>query len=225
MAMSERVRTPISKDDKPPQKSTKFPKVMDFLSEIYKGILIEDLTNLEFESTHLEKSKKEGETTKDKEHKAEEPKEDKPKSVILEGISELERDNILITKEKRKDHQGIISISFHSRRVHFTFNRWLAEQFLLHYQGNKDVEARLDFLKRLERVECKHILGFSQMPFLEVLEKERVSKLEAVKNILSSMPEEQREKIFPRRNGMEPETARAIVKLMESQVDLVLFYL
>ena len=100
---------------------------MDFLSEIYKGILIEDLTNLEFESTHLEKSKKEGETTKDKEHKQEELKEDKAKSVILEGISELERDNILITKEKRKDHQGIISISFHSRRVHFAFNFWLAE--------------------------------------------------------------------------------------------------
>ena len=63
------------------------------------------------------------------------------------------------------------------------------------------------------------------MPFLEVLEKERVSQLDAVKNMLSSMTEEQKEKIFPSRNGMEPETARAIVKLMESQVDLVMFYL
>ena len=39
------------------------------------------------------------------------------------------------------------------------------------------------------------------------------------------MTEEQKEKIFPSRNGMEPETARAIVRLMESQVDLVMFYL
>ena len=223
MAMSEKVRTPISKDDNPPEKSTKFPEALSLLSKFHNGNLIEDLTNLEFESTRLEKSKKEGETTKDKEHKPEELKEDKAKSVILEGISELERDNILIKKKKRKDHQGIISISFHSRRVHFAFNFWLAEQFLLHAKGNKDVEARLDFLKRLERVECKHILGFSQMPFLEVLEQEKESKLKAVKNVLPSMTEEQKEKIFTIK--MESETARAIVKLMESQVDLVIFYL
>ena len=63
------------------------------------------------------------------------------------------------------------------------------------------------------------------MPFLEVLEKERVSKLKAVKNVLPSMTEEQKEKTFTNTNGMEPETARAIVELMESQVDLVMFYL
>ena len=63
------------------------------------------------------------------------------------------------------------------------------------------------------------------MPFWEVIEQERVSKLEAIKNILPSLTEEQREKAFTNSNGMDPETARAIVKLIESQVDLVMFYL
>ena len=83
MAMSEKVRTPISKDDNPPEKSTKFPEALSLLSKFHNGNLIEDLTNLEFESTHLKKSKKEGETTKDKEPKQEELKEDKSKSAIL----------------------------------------------------------------------------------------------------------------------------------------------
>ena len=127
MAMSEKVPRRLSKEEQPPEKSTKFPKVMDFLSQIYKGNLIEDLTNLEFESTRLEKSKKEGETTKDKEPKQEELKEDKSKSAILEGVGELEENNILIRKDKFRKGQGISTISFHSRRVHFAFNFWLAE--------------------------------------------------------------------------------------------------
>ena len=63
------------------------------------------------------------------------------------------------------------------------------------------------------------------MPFWEVIEQERVSKLEAIKNILPSLTEEQKEKAFTNSKGMDPETARGVVKLMESQVDLVMFYL
>ena len=74
------MRTQISKDDNPPKKSTKFQDALSLLSKFHKGNLIEDLTNLEFESSHLEKNEKEGETAKDKEHKQEELKEDKPES-------------------------------------------------------------------------------------------------------------------------------------------------
>ena len=57
-----------------------------------------------------------------------------------------------------------------------------------------------------------------------MLEQERVSKLEAIKKILPSLTEEQKEKAFKNSSGIDPETASAIVKLMESQVDLVMFY-
>ena len=72
-------------------------------------------------------NKKEGETTKHKEHKQEELKEDKAESKIEKDIRELERDNIFIRNEKFIEGERITSISFHSRRVHFAFNRWLAE--------------------------------------------------------------------------------------------------
>ena len=128
MAMEEKVRTPTSKDKDPPYKSEKFPEALSLLSKIHNGNLIEDLTNLEFKTYHIEKKKKkEGETIKEKKQKQEELKVEKPESKFLDEIGKLQESNILIKKEKLTNGEEIMSISFHSRRVHFAFNRWLAE--------------------------------------------------------------------------------------------------
>ena len=77
-----------------------------------------------------------------------------------------------------------------------------------------------------ERVECRHILNFALLPFLEALEEEKVLKLDTVSKLVSIMPKEQRIKAFPYSKDaqLDSATIHSVVKLMEAQINLAMLY-
>ena len=151
-----------------------------------------------------------------------------PRDQLLAAtIKGLVDKNILIIKDKEVDKKTISMMSFHSRRVHYAFNRWLAFQYLKKYAKNEDIEARLNFLKLLESTECRHIIGFPLLPFLEILEMKRVNELEIMKNIPpTKKSEEQKKGESIHYFGVEvnPVLAKSVVELMEAQLNLVMLY-
>ena len=98
--------------------------------------------------------------------------------------------NILITKEQGNE----IKICFHSRRTQFAFNRWLGFDYPEYWEEKGGHKERVNFVKLLERTECKHILSFPLLPFQEVLEKNRVRELDLIKKMSAPMTDQEREK-------------------------------
>ena len=85
----------------------------------------------------------------------------------------------------------------------------------------------INFIKLLERKECSHILSFPLLPFLEVLEKKRVSELEIMKKIPpTKKTEEQKNGKSIKYLGVEvnPVLAKSVEELMKAQLKLVMLY-